>query len=58
VTADAAAGKQRAKVYFDVLLLQEHGTLTTIVLSSYRAPLPSSFEARLVRTISQRLTAG
>jgi len=58
VTADAAAGKQRAKVYLDVLLLQGNATLTTVVLSSYTAPLPSSFEAKLVTTISQRLTAG
>ena len=57
VVGDASAGKQKAKVYLDLLLLGHDRALTTVVLTSYRAPLPSAFEDRLVREIVERLSA-
>jgi hypothetical protein len=57
VTADASAGKKKAKVYLDVLLLGRDRTLTTVVLTSYWAPLSSAFEEKVVREISERMPA-
>ena len=58
VIGDASAGKQKAKVYLDVLLLGRDRTLTMVVLTSYTKPLPGAFEEKIVRTISDRLLAG
>ena len=57
VIGDASSGKQKAKVYIDLLLLGRDRTLTMVVLTSYKTPLPSAFEQELVRTISERLLA-
>ena len=57
VIGDASNGKQKAKVYLDVLLLGRDRTLTTVLLTSYDAPLPKLAEDSLVRTISERLNA-
>ena len=57
VVGDATAGKQTAKVYLDVLLLGRARTLTTVVLTSYRAPFSRAFENGLLQTISKKLSA-
>ena len=58
VIGDASNGKQKAKVYLDLLQLGRGRTLTTVVLTSYDAPVPKSTEDSLVRKISERLLAG
>src|SRR4051794_40041057 len=55
VIGDASNGKQKAKVYLDLLQLGRDRTLTTVVLTSYDSPVPTSTEDALVRKISERL---
>jgi hypothetical protein len=57
VIGDAQAGRQKAKVYLDLLLLGRDRTLTMLVATSYDKAVPKSFEQKLVRTISERLLA-
>ena len=58
VIADAEAGRQKAKVFLDVLLLGRDRSLTMIVATSYDKPLPEAFEQKLVQTVSDRLLTG
>jgi len=57
VIGDAQAGRQKAKVYLDLVLLARDRTLTMLVTTSYGKAVPKSFEQKLVRTISERLLA-
>jgi hypothetical protein len=57
VIGDAQAGKQKAKVYFDVFLLARDRTLTMVVTTSYGKALPKPFEQELLRAVSERLLA-
>jgi hypothetical protein len=55
VTATASAGKTKAPIYFDLILVGQSRTLTKLVFSSLHRPFPAGLEARLARVISRRL---
>jgi len=59
VVAKAKTGKKTwSKVYFDLLLVGHAKTMTKIVFSSLGTPFGTSFEQKLTRIVSDRLTAG